>query len=41
VFFSVAIVNLFTKQIATYYGVTSTIILYIVFLISEKVNRRE
>jgi amino acid transporter len=40
VFFFVAIANLFTKQIATYYGVTSTVILYVVFLISEKVNRR-
>ena len=40
VFFFVAIANLFTKQIATYYGITSTVILYVVFLFSEKVNRR-
>lgn len=40
VFFFVAIANLFTKQIATYYGVTSSAILYVLFLVSEKVNRR-
>jgi hypothetical protein len=38
--FFVAIANLFTKQIATIYGVSFTVLLFIVFLISERVNRR-
>ncbi len=37
---SVAIANLFTKQIATKYGVAFTIILFLTFTISEKVNLR-
>jgi amino acid transporter len=37
--FFVAIANLFTKQIATIYGVSFTVLLFIVFLISERVNR--
>ncbi len=39
--FLVAIANLFTKQIATIYGVTFTILLYTLFLISEKVNAKK
>jgi amino acid transporter len=38
VLFLVAIANLFTKQIATIYGVSFTIVLYTLFLISERVN---
>ena len=37
--FGVALVNLFTKQIATVTGVVFTIILFAVFTISEKVTR--
>jgi amino acid transporter len=36
--FLVAIANLFSKKIATIYGVTFTILLYALFLISERVN---
>ncbi len=36
--FLVAIANLFTKRIATIYGVSFTIVLYALFLISERVN---
>jgi amino acid transporter len=38
VLFLVAIANLFTKKIATIYGVSFTIVLYALFLISERVN---
>jgi amino acid transporter len=38
--FFVAIANLLSKQIATIYGVSFTILLFVVFLISERVNRR-
>ena len=44
VLFLVAIANLFSKKIATAYGITFTIILYALFMISERVNlgkRRE
>jgi amino acid transporter len=44
VLFLVAIANLFSKKIATIYGVTFTVVLYVLFLISERVNagkRRE
>jgi hypothetical protein len=44
VLFLVAIANLFTKKIATTYGISLTVVLYIVFLISERANagkRRE
>jgi len=37
----VAIANLFTKQIATIYGVTFTIGLFIVFTTSEVINKRK
>src|SRR3984893_4442971 len=39
--FLVAIANLFSKKIATIYGVTFTIILYSLFLISERINARK
>jgi amino acid transporter len=35
----VAIVNLFTKQLATKYGVAFTVVLFLVFVISERVGR--
>jgi amino acid transporter len=44
VLFLVAIANLFSKRIATVYGVSFTVVLYILFMISERVNagkRRE
>ena len=37
---AVAIANLFTKQIATEYGVAFTIVLFLVFTISERINLR-
>ena len=36
--FATAIVNLFTKELATIYGIIFSIILYIVFTISERMN---
>src|SRR5262249_9140842 len=36
--FLVAVANLFSKKIATIYGVSFTIVLYALFLISERVN---
>ena len=36
----VAIANLFTKEIATKYGVAFTLVLFVLFTISEKVNLR-
>ena len=44
VLFLVAIANLFSKRIATIYGVSFTVVLYTLFLISERINaskRRE
>ena len=41
VLFLVAIANLFTKRIATIYGISFTIVLYGLFLISEHVNRKK
>lgn len=40
VLFLVAIANLFSKQIATIYGVSFTIFLFVVFTISTRVNAR-
>jgi amino acid transporter len=40
VLFLVAIANLFSKRVATIYGVTFTIFLYTLFVISEHVNAR-
>jgi len=37
---AVAIANLFTKQIATKYGITFTLGLFVMFTISEKINLR-
>jgi nucleotide-binding universal stress UspA family protein len=37
----VAIANLFTKQIATIYGVSFTVALFVVFTLSEIVNKRK
>ncbi|HYV61036.1 MAG TPA: APC family permease [Bryobacteraceae bacterium] len=41
ILFLVAIANLFTKKIATIYGVSFTIVLYALFLVSEHVNARK
>ncbi len=41
VLFFVAIANLFTKKIATVYGVSFTVVLFALFLISEYVNARK
>jgi amino acid transporter len=38
--FAIAVINLFTKQLATIWGVTFTIVLYVVFIISEHHNTR-
>ena len=37
----VAIANLFTKQIATVYGVSFTLVLFIVFTVSEVINKKK
>lgn len=41
VLFMVAMANLFSKRIATIYGVAFTILLFIVFTISERINTRK
>ena len=41
ILFLVAIANLFSKKIATSYGVTFTIVLYSLFMISERINARK
>lgn len=41
VLFLVAIANLFSKKIATIYGVSFTIVLYILFLCSERMNAKK
>ncbi len=38
--FLVAVANLFSKRIATIYGVSFTIVLYVLFLVSERINAR-
>ena len=38
--FFVAVANLFTKKIATIYGVTFTVVLFLLFIISEYLNAR-
>jgi amino acid transporter len=38
--FAIAIVNLFTKQLATIWGVTFTAVLYVVFILSERHNTK-
>ncbi|MBY0507301.1 MAG: APC family permease [Bryobacteraceae bacterium] len=37
--FFVALANLFSKQIATIYGVSFTLLLFAIFMISERINR--
>jgi len=37
----VAIANLFSKQIATIYGISFTVLLFIVFTVSERINTRK
>src|SRR5262249_22634165 len=37
----VAIANLFSKQIATTYGVGFTVFLFIIFTVSERINRKK
>ena len=39
--FLVAVANLFSKKIATVYGVSFTIVLYCLFMISERVNAKK
>jgi hypothetical protein len=39
--FLVAIANLFSKKIATIYGLSFTIVLYTLFMISERINTRK
>jgi hypothetical protein len=41
VLFVVAVANLFSKRIATIYGLTFTIFLYVLFLVSEHINNRK
>jgi amino acid transporter len=38
--FAIAATNLFTKQLATIWGLTFTLILYVVFIVSERQNAR-
>lgn len=41
VLFLVAVVNLFTKRVATLYGVSFTVVLFVLFTISERINARK
>lgn len=41
VLFLIAVANLFTKKIATIYGVSFTLVLFTLFTISERVNQRK
>ena len=41
ILFLVAIANLFSKRIATIYGVSFTVVLFVVFTISERINARK
>lgn len=38
--FMVAIANLLTKKVATVYGISFTVLLYLVFYVSERLNKR-
>ena len=40
ILFLVAIANLFSKQIATIYGVGFTVFLFVIFTVSEQINKR-
>lgn len=35
-----AVMNLFTKQVATIFGIAFTIVFFVIFTVSEKINRR-
>ncbi|MBM3794094.1 MAG: APC family permease [Acidobacteria bacterium] len=39
--FMIALANLFTKKIATIYGVSFTIVLLVLFIVSERINLRQ
>ena len=41
ILFLVAIANLFSKRIATIYGVSFTVVLFVIFTISERINARK
>jgi nucleotide-binding universal stress UspA family protein len=41
ILFLVAIANLFSKRIATIYGVSFTVVLFLIFTISERINARK
>ena len=41
ILFVVAIANLFSKKIATVYGIAFTIVLFVIFTISERINARK
>jgi amino acid transporter len=41
VLFLVALANLFSKQIATIYGISFTVALFIIFTVSERINRKK
>ena len=41
VLFMVAIANLFSKKFATIYGILFTVVLFVVFTVSERINRRK
>ncbi len=41
VLFSVAVVNLFTKQNATIWGLAFSLVFYAIFTVSEKINKRK
>ncbi|HOQ45826.1 MAG TPA: APC family permease [Bryobacteraceae bacterium] len=41
IIFLVAVANLFSKRIATIYGVAFTVVLFTVFTVSERINRRK
>jgi amino acid transporter len=41
ILFLVAIANLFSKRIATIYGVSFTVVLFVIFTISERINLRK
>ena len=40
ILFSTAIVNLFTKQLATIYGIIFSVLLYVVFTVTERMNAK-
>jgi amino acid transporter len=41
ILFMVGIANLFSKRVATIYGVSFTVVLYTLFLVSERINSRK